>query len=109
MKELGKKIGVTESAIGMYEKGRRKIDYEKLVMLADVLDCQTQDILSIEASSEYSPSELLSLEEADLVVAWRKASDKDKRIISNILSDYGMPIYKMPDLPSSEDTTSAVS
>jgi len=44
-KDLGERIGVTESAICMYETGRRKPDYEKLLMLGEVLDCSVADII----------------------------------------------------------------
>lgn len=45
MKELGEAIGVTESAIGLYENGRRKPDYDKLRLIAQVLNCSIDDLV----------------------------------------------------------------
>ena len=45
MKELGEAIGVTESAIGLYENGRRKPNYEKLRLIAQVLNCSIDDLV----------------------------------------------------------------
>lgn len=45
MKELGEAIGVTESAIGLYENGRRKPDYNKLSQIAQVLNCSIDDLV----------------------------------------------------------------
>lgn len=45
MKELGEAIGVTESAIGQYENGRRKPDYEKLLLIGQVLGCSIDDLV----------------------------------------------------------------
>lgn len=48
MKELGKKVGVTEAAIGYYETGKRLINYEMLLKLSEALDCSVADILGYE-------------------------------------------------------------
>ena len=45
MKELGEKVGVTEAAIGYYETGKRKVNYEMLLKLSEALDCSVADIL----------------------------------------------------------------
>lgn len=45
MKELGDKVGVTESAIGYYETGKRKPDYEMLLKIAEALSCTVNDLL----------------------------------------------------------------
>ena len=46
MKELGEAIGVTESAIGLYENGRRKPDYIKLQRIAQTLGCSIEDLIA---------------------------------------------------------------
>lgn len=51
MKQLGEMVGVTESAIGMYETGRRKPDYEMLLKLGEALDCSVPDIIGYEKST----------------------------------------------------------
>lgn len=51
LKEVGDKIGVTESAAGLYETGRRKPNYEMLLKISEALNCTVNDLL-------YSPEEL---------------------------------------------------
>lgn len=45
MKELGKMVDCTESAISMYELGRRQPDFETLLKLAEALDTSVSVIL----------------------------------------------------------------
>lgn len=52
MKQLGEAVGVTESAIGQYETGRRKPDYEKLLCIAKVLGCSIDDLVVGETDYE---------------------------------------------------------
>ncbi|RNB90195.1 XRE family transcriptional regulator [Brevibacillus nitrificans] len=54
--DLGKRIGVSGSAIGMYERGERKLDDETLGKLADVFEVNTDYLLgrSNDPSSTYS-------------------------------------------------------
>ncbi|MCI1965660.1 MAG: helix-turn-helix transcriptional regulator [Oscillospiraceae bacterium] len=44
-KELARRIGVSTSAVGMYEQGRREPDTALLARLAAVLDCSTDELL----------------------------------------------------------------
>ena len=44
MKQLGAAVGVSESAIGLYETGKRKISLAMLVELCHVLNCSMADI-----------------------------------------------------------------
>lgn len=45
MKQLGEMTGVTESAIGMYETGKRQPSYEMLLKLSEALKCSVDDIM----------------------------------------------------------------
>lgn len=45
MKELGQIVGVTESAVGMWENGRRKPNYEYLLRISEALDCTVADLI----------------------------------------------------------------
>lgn len=45
MKELGKKIGVSESAVGMYERGDREPDMEVVGKIADIFDVSVDYLL----------------------------------------------------------------
>lgn len=59
MKELGALVGVTESAIGLYENGRRKPDYEMLLKLSEALDCSVADILGVNENNSSVDDELV--------------------------------------------------
>lgn len=45
MKELGVKVGVSESAISQYETGKREADFETLLKIGEVLDCSVDYLL----------------------------------------------------------------
>ena len=51
-KELAHRIGVSPSAIGMYEQGRRVPDSTVLTRLARVLKCSTDELLGAQSSSD---------------------------------------------------------
>lgn len=71
MAELGKMVGITESAIGLYEKGRRKPDFEMLLKLGEALDCSVDSILG----NNYS----LDNEEEQLLFYFRQLNNLGKR------------------------------
>ena len=92
MKELGEKVGVTESAIQQYEVQKRKPDYEMLLKLSDALDCTVLDLLhgfpkpveTEDNSLPWEPPDDL----ADLFHVWDQLSDGDKAIIKIITQKY---------------------
>lgn len=45
MKELGEKIGVSESAISQYETGKREADFETILKIGEILDCSLDYLL----------------------------------------------------------------
>jgi len=83
MKELGDKVGVSESAIGMYETGKRKPDYEMLLKLSEVLDCSVDDLLNgIKKESDTATYSVgLLKEETELLTAFRQMSDEKQKMI----------------------------
>ena len=86
MKELGKKVGVTESAIQLYETGKRKVDYEMLLKIAEALDCSALDLLNgfvMEKPVFNLPDELRALNKA-----WDRMSAEDHAIIRIIADKY---------------------
>lgn len=50
--ELAKKIGVSPSAVGMYEQNRREPDGDTLRKLAAVLGCSTDELLNSRRCSD---------------------------------------------------------
>lgn len=57
MKELGKKIGVSESAIGMYERGDREPDMEVIGRIADLFDVTVDYLMGRSDIREYTIEE----------------------------------------------------
>lgn len=55
MKELGEKVGVSESAISQYETGKREADFETVLKIGEVLDCSIDYLLRGEENKK-SPS-----------------------------------------------------
>lgn len=53
MKELGQKIGVSESAVSKYESGSvREISINTIKKIASVLDCPAESIMAWDSKSE---------------------------------------------------------
>jgi transcriptional regulator with XRE-family HTH domain len=52
--QLAKQLGVSASAVGMYEQGRREPDGELLARMASVLRCSTDELLGVEPPHEVS-------------------------------------------------------
>lgn len=46
--QLAKRLGVSPSAVGMYEQGRREPDGDLLARMASVLECSTDELLGVE-------------------------------------------------------------
>ena len=89
MLELGKKVGLTESAIGMYETGKRKPNYEMLLKLSEALDCSVMDILhGLDNPIKYDLPWELPEGLQELRDVWLKLSQEDKAIIKIITDKY---------------------
>lgn len=80
MAELGKMVDKTESAIGLYEKGRRKPDFETLLKLGEALDCSVDSILG----NNYS----LNNEEEQLLFFFRQLNNLGKRQLLNLAKNF---------------------
>lgn len=50
--ELARRLGISPSAVGMYEQGRREPDGETLARMASVLGCSTDELLGVKAPRE---------------------------------------------------------
>ena len=84
MKEVGKRIGLSESAVGLYENGRRKPNYEMLLKISEALGCTVNDLL-------YSPEELrllqldINKEPNDYEKAVLSANSREQEVILRLL------------------------
>jgi transcriptional regulator with XRE-family HTH domain len=57
--ELGKKVSLSASTIGMYEQGRRKPDYSTLVQLCDIFHVSISYIIT--GNEDVDPDKLIDL------------------------------------------------
>ena len=61
MKELGDRLGVSESAVQRWENGDRRPSYERLLQISEELDCSVNELLGYyggrieKDTSEYMP------------------------------------------------------
>lgn len=78
MAELGKMVGKTESAIGLYEKERRQPDFETLLKLGEALNCSIDSILG----NNYA----LTNEEEQLLYIFRQFQSERRYAAIQILS-----------------------
>lgn len=76
MKELGKKVGVSESAIGYYETGKRKPSIEMLLMLAEALGCQMADLVS-----DVAPA----AQQSEIDRKYNALDEHGKKLVSSVL------------------------
>lgn len=97
MAELGKMVDKTESAIGLYEKGRRKPDFETLLKLGEALDCSVDSILG----NNYS----LDNEEEQLLFFFRQLNNLGKRQLLNLAKNFS----EDSDLVEKNNTDTTVS
>lgn len=50
--QFAKLLGVSSSAVGMYEQGRREPDGDLLAHIATILHCSTDELLGVEPPNE---------------------------------------------------------
>ncbi|MFP7234184.1 helix-turn-helix transcriptional regulator [Bacillus subtilis] len=76
-KELGNKLGLAESTIGMYEQGKRQPDYETLLKIADFFEVTLDFLLGNpkDASSVKEKEAAYIISDPDLQIAFKDASD----------------------------------
>ena len=88
MKELAQKVGVVESAISMYETGKREPDYSTLVKIdvsTDFLLCRTNSFLNGDSSAVVEPAKLDSSLVSQLCAAYN-LNDTARAMIETIIS-----------------------
>ena len=80
LKELGIRIGCSESAMSQYETGKRNPDYETLLKIAEELDTSVAYLLtgSTEDQTTQTQQTNLSSDEEELVRKYRTIPDKKR-------------------------------
>jgi len=89
MKELGLRVGLSESAIYTYEVGKRKPDYEMMIKLSNVLDCPMNEL-----AGQTSPDPM-SKGDQMLFNLLHNASEEDKIKAANIIKAFLAPSEPM--------------
>lgn len=82
--ELGRKAGISRSAIGMYEQGKREPDFETLEDLADIFNVDIDYLLgNTDIRRKYDLEVLRKTYELDSILGGiaKKNSDIDKRFL----------------------------
>lgn len=80
MKELGKLVGVSESAISQYETGKREMDFETLLRIGEVLDCSADYLLRGENKKKPTPENGDGLSEKDKrLITWFRSLPEEKQ------------------------------
>ena len=67
-KQLADSIGITESAIGLYENGKRKPNYEMLLRLGEVLNCSVDDLVRTQCVTDDYLNLNMNIDQLDLRV-----------------------------------------
>ncbi len=93
---LAEAINESRQTIYKYESGLvSNIPIVKLEAIAEVLQCSPTDLAGWETKSASFVMEdslpYITSEEQSLLECWHKATDKERRSIAFILSEYGMP------------------
>ena len=83
MKELGEKVGVSESAISQYETGKREADFETILKIGEVLGCSIDYLLRGEQEKKPTPVSEDGLDDQDrqLVELMKKLSADQKAFL----------------------------
>jgi transcriptional regulator with XRE-family HTH domain len=97
--ELADKLGISRSAVGMYEQGRREPDFDKLKVLADYFSVSSDVLLESEEDRRARQEERLAAyaaafqaaedkmreEEQAVIKAYRTASEDTKKAVRAVL------------------------
>lgn len=85
--ELANELGISRSAVGMYEQGKREPDFEVLDQIADLFDVDLSYLLGKSnvrgayPRHRQSDEALFTSDERNIIYAYRGAPDEVKRLI----------------------------
>ena len=82
--ELASKLGVSSSAVGMYEQDRREPDNKVLSKLCDIFGCTADYLLG----RSVLPTSEISEEEARLLQAYRRCDDRARDMVQLALAPF---------------------
>ena len=82
LKELGDRIGASESAVSLYERGRREPSFQTLLMLAEELDTTVGYLLG----EEQKTAPALTGTEKQLLDIFKQLDDADNQFVYTLLA-----------------------
>ena len=97
--EVAEYIGYANTAISMYECGRRGLDENLVYKFCQLFGCSADYLLGL--SDIVEP--VISREDERLIKAYRAASEKERKIVDFVLKE-----YSMEETESAVDTSEAI-
>lgn len=86
--ELADKVGMTRSAIGMYETAQREPDFETTEVFADFFNVNMDTLTGRTKLPTPDIEGGLSSEAKEVAYAYDQATEKEQRTVRLVLSDY---------------------
>ncbi len=85
MKELGDRVGVSESAISQYENGKREADFETTLKIGEVLGCSIDYLLR--GTQDPGPISEDVLDEVDVAFygEYKELTEDDKETVRDMV------------------------
>lgn len=85
-KELGTRVGVSETSIKCWESGAKKPSMEKIILLSKVLHVTTDYLLGVSSESEVIDNLLLNVSEEKLINNYRQLDSYGKKVVESVCS-----------------------
>lgn len=107
-KELGERLGVSTSTIGMCESNRREPSNTLLVKIAQLFGVSTDYLLGVAPPSEMPPQQLpppLSPREEELLAAFRAMLSEHQETLLSVARGLATAKQKRQTLPKSTTST----
>lgn len=79
-KRLGEMVGLAESTISLYEKGRHEPDMQTLGKFADILETTVDELIGRSSEPAKQPDEM-----AKIARQYNQLDDAGKRIVSELV------------------------
>lgn len=83
-KEVGDYLSVTAATISRYESGDMQPDPQTLIKMATLYHCSVDYLLGIEDNNSFV--KIFSAEEIELLLRYRKLTDSQKAMLSDMIS-----------------------
>lgn len=85
-KEIADYLGTCYQYYAVYEKGKSEISFERAIMLADYYNVSL-DYIAERTDNKMGMCPALSKEQSELLNAYSRLSERDKRLISSLMNE----------------------